>query len=103
MTRAGATQAGQQMLTGAGWCLGWLWCLCNTWTEKWDLLISRLFDPGFMEKVLYEELSHLALLQIRLELGSEIEGNKVTEGGIQGFPLLLLSFASLRESPRKRQ
>lgn len=56
-----------------------------------------------MEKVLYEELSHLALLQIRLELGSEIEGNKVTEGGIQGFPLLLLSFASLRESPRKRQ
>lgn len=103
MTRTGATQAGQQMLTGAGWCLGWLWHLCNTWIEKWDLLISRLFDPGFMEKVLYEELDHLALVQIRLELQSEIKGNKVTEDCIPGFPLLFLPLASLRESPRKRQ
>lgn len=56
-----------------------------------------------MEKLLYEVLSRLALLQIRLELWSEIEGNKVTGDGIQGFPLLLLSLASLRESHRKRQ
>lgn len=103
VTGAGATQAGQQTLTGAGWCLGCLWHLCNTWTENWDLLISRLFHPGVMEKLLYEVLSHLALLQIRLELWSEIEGNKVTGDGIQGFPLLLLSLASLRESHRKRQ
>lgn len=103
MTRAGATQAGQQMLSGAGWCLGWLWHLCNTWTEKWDLVISRLFDPDIMEKVVYEELGHLALLQIRLELLSEIKGNKVTKDGIQGFLLLLLSLVSLRELPRKRQ
>lgn len=56
-----------------------------------------------MEKALHEELGHLALLQIRLELRSEIKGNKVTEDALQGFPLLLLSLASLRELPRKRQ
>lgn len=60
-----------------------------------QLLIPKLFHPDSTEKVLYEEISHL--------VRSEIKSNKMTEDSIQGFPLLLLSLASIRETHGKRQ